>query len=303
MKTHQQIWGHLAAILTIFIWSVTFISIKVLLGSFSSVEIIVFRLIVALLALSIASPPHFALKRMDSSALRKEALYMAAGLCGVTLYGLLQNSALSYTLADNVSVLTSTAPLFTALAARAVFKEKLNANFFLGFTAAIVGIILITFSGAFVLKLNPLGDLLSILAAVVWAIYTILTKNISTQKSNLIPVTRKVIFYGLLFVLPVLPLLEFRFGLERLIVLPNLLNLLFLGLGSSALCLITWTYAVGVLGPVKTSLYMYMSPIITIVASAVVLDESITLIAGIGIALILIGMVLSDRGKVVPVTN
>jgi len=60
----------------------------------------------------------------------------------------------------------------------------------------------------------------------------------------MLAVTRKVFFYGLLFVLPVLPLFEFRPGLERLAVLPNLLNLLFLGVGASALCYITWNYAV-----------------------------------------------------------
>ena len=94
-------------------------------------------------------------------ALREEWKYMAAGLCGVTLYFLFQNIALTYTLAANVSVLVSVAPMFTALVARSIFKEKLKANFFLGFTAAMAGIILIAFNGSMVLKLNPLGDLLS----------------------------------------------------------------------------------------------------------------------------------------------
>lgn len=302
METQKQLWGHLAAFLTVFIWAITFISIKVLLVPFSPVEIIVYRLIVAVLALLAASPPSLALPRFDSIDLGKEAQYMAAGLCSVVLYSWIQNIALSYTLAGNVSVLTSTAPLFTALAARAIFKEKLKANFFIGFTAAMLGIIMITFNGSFVLKLNPLGDLLSILAAIVWACYTIITKNISAEQSNLISATRKVIFYGLLFILPVSPLLGFHLGFERLLVLPNLLNLLFLGLCSSALCLVTWSYAVGVLGPVKTSVYMYLSPIITIVASALLLHETITLVAGVGMALILIGMALSEREKTARLT-
>jgi drug/metabolite transporter (DMT)-like permease len=297
MKNRKVFWGHFLAFLTVFIWAVTFISIKVLLVPFSPVEIIVYRLIVAVLALLAVSPPRPAFPRLDSINLRKEAQYIVAGLLSVVLYSWIQNIALLYTLAGNVSVLTSTAPLFTALIARAIFKERFKANFMIGFFAAMMGIILITFNGSFVLKLNPIGDLLSILAAVVWACYTILTKNITAQQSNLISATRKVIFYGLVFTLLVSPLMGFQLGLERLIILPNLLNILFLGLCSSALCLVTWSYAVRILGPVKTSVYMYLSPIITIVASAVTLGETITLIAGAGMVLILIGMALSEREK------
>ena len=72
---------------------------------------------VVLVALFLASPPRPARGWFDLSALRGEWKVMAAGLCGVTLYFLAQNVALSYTLAANVSVLVSVAPLFTALLA------------------------------------------------------------------------------------------------------------------------------------------------------------------------------------------
>jgi drug/metabolite transporter (DMT)-like permease len=67
--------------------------------------------------------------------------------------------------------------------------------------------------------------------------------------------------------------------------------------GASALCFVTWNYAVHLLGPVKTSVYIYLVPLITIAASALVLHETITLVAGIGMALILVGMALSEREK------
>lgn len=222
---------------------------------------------------------------------------MLAGLCGVTLFILFQNIALSYTLAANVSVLISTAPLFTALAGRAILNENLKANFFFGFAIAIVGITLIAFNGSLVLKLNPLGDLLSLLAAMVWACYSVAIKKISTGQSAMFAVTRKVFFYGLLFLLPILPLFKFRFEWEQLVALPNLLNLLFLSVVASALCYVSWNYAVHLLGPVKTSTYIYLIPVVTIIASALVLHESITLVAGIGMLLILAGMALSEHEK------
>ncbi len=291
----KQLLGHLAALFTISIWGVTFISTKMLLGDFSPVEILFFRLILALAALIIASPPRLAWRWPERSFVQTEWKLAAAGLCGVTLYFLFQNIALSYTLAANVSVLISSAPLFTALVSRVSLNERLKANFFIGFTAAIAGIILIAFNGSVVLKLNPLGDLLSILAALVWALYSVLIKQISTQQSSLLGVTRKVVFYGLLFVLLVLPLFNFHLGLERLTELPNLLNLVFLGVGSSAVSYVTWNYAVHLLGPVKTSVYIYMVPVVTIAVSVLALHEPVTLVAGIGMALILTGMALSER--------
>jgi len=293
----QPLHGHLAAFFTVFVWGITFISTKVLLVSFTPVEIMFYRLVLAVLALFIVSPPRLAWGRLARHTLRAEWKLMAAGLCGVTLFFLFQNVALSYTLAANVSVLVSATPLFTALLSRLVLNEKLKAGFFLGFTAAMAGIILIAFNGRVVLKLNPLGDLLSLLAAVVWAIYSVLIKEISAQQSDVLAVTRKVFFYGLLFLLPILPLFEFHLGVERLAGLPNLLNLLFLGVMASALCYVTWNYAAHLLGPVRTTVYVYLVPLVTIVISALVLHEPLTLVAAIGMALILTGTLLSERGK------
>ncbi len=296
MKPPPQILGHLAATVTISVWGVTFISTKVLLGSFTPVEIMAFRLALAVLALFAVSPPSLARGKLGRQTLRDEWKFVAAGFCGVTLFFLCQNIALTYTLTANVSVLLSVAPLFTALVSRAAFNEKLTANFLLGFTAAIAGIILIAFNGSVVLKLNPLGDLLSLLAALGFACYSALIRKINAPPDALLAVTRKMFFYGLLLLLPILPLVGFRLGLERLTVVPNLLNLLFLGVGASALCYATWNYAVQRLGPVKTSAYVYVVPVVTIVASLLLLREPITLVAGIGMALILTGMVLSERG-------
>jgi drug/metabolite transporter (DMT)-like permease len=294
MRLPSALLGHLAALLTISIWGITFISTKVLLVAYSPVEILFFRLILAIVALSVASPPRLPLGRPSIQA---EWKYACAGLCGVTLFFVFQNVALTYTLAANVSVLLSAAPLFTALLSRTALGERLKANFFLGFGLAIAGIILIAFNGSFVLKLNPLGDLLSILAAVVWAAYSILIKTANAPQQALFAVTRKVFLYGLFFLLPVLPFWGFRLGLERLAALPNVFNLLFLGVLGSALCFATWNYAVHALGPVKTSVYVYLVPLVSMAAGVVWLHEPVTLVAGTGMALILAGMAVSELEK------
>ena len=56
--------------------------------------------------------------------------------------------------------------------------------------------------------------------------------------------------------------------------------------------------AVKVLGAVKTSIYIYLVPVITVVTSALILNEKVTVMSGIGTVLALIGLFLSEyRGK------
>ena len=148
------------------------------------------------------------------------------------------------------------------------------------------------------MQLNPIGDLLAVAAAVVWACYSVLTRKISGFGYHTIQTTRRVFAYGIIFMIPALFLFDCRTGAERFANPVYLGNLIFLGLGASALCFVTWNMAVKVLGAVKTSIYIYLVPVITVVTSALILKEKVTVMSGIGTVLALIGLFLSEyRGK------
>ncbi len=138
--------GHLAAALTILIWGTTFISTKILLTGFQPAEILFFRFVMGFLILLVICP-----KRLSGVSPLREAIFAAAGLCGITLYYLIENIALTFTSASNVGVIISAAPFFTAILARIFIKseEKLKINFFAGFAAAMAGIVLISFNPGF----------------------------------------------------------------------------------------------------------------------------------------------------------
>lgn len=283
--------GHLLALLTILIWGTTFISTKILLKDFTPVEILFFRFLIGyFVLLLIYSRP------IRTTSFKEELLFISAGLCGVTLYFLIENIALVYTLASNVGVIVSIAPFFTAVIAHFFLEEeKFHRQFFIGFLIALAGIILIGLNGSYLLQLNPIGDLLALLAPVVWAIYSVLMRKISLLKIHTIGATRRVFFYGLLFMLPPLFLFDFQLGLSRFKEISNVAHLLFLGLGASALCFLTWNKAVGILGAVKTSVYIYIVPVITVAASALVLNEKITWAILTGTFLTLTGSYISER--------
>ena len=288
MKSNHTM-GHLASLLTIIIWGTTFISTKILLVDFQPVEILFVRFVMGFFLL-LAAYPH-PLKTADD---KQELTFAAAGLCGICLYYLLENIALTYTMASNVGVIISVAPFFTALLSHLVLKEeKPKANFFVGFVVAMAGIFLISFNGS-KLELNPAGDLLALLAALIWACYSVLTKKISGYGYHTILTTRRIFCYGILFMIPTLFLFDFKLELARFANPVYLFNIIFLGLGASALCFVTWNFAVKVLGAVKTSIYIYMVPVITVVTSVVILHEQITALAAVGTVLTLAGLFLSE---------
>lgn len=172
-------------------------------------------------------------------------------------------------------------------------EEKLKAQFFVGFFVAMVGICFISFNGR-ELELNPIGDILAVVAALVWAVYSLLTRKISSYGYNTVQTTRRIFTYGIFFMIPFLFVFNFELDIQKFVMPEYILNLIYLGIGASALCFVTWNYAVKVLGAVKTSVYIYMVPVITVVTSAIVLKEEITVMAAAGTGLTLIGLFLSE---------
>lgn len=282
--------GHLIAFLTILIWGTTFISTKILLENFSPVEILLIRFVLGFLVLLVIYPHWLPFKEK-----KQEILFILAGLCGICLYYLLENIALIYTQASNVGVIISAAPFFTAIAARFIIgDEKLTWNFFVGFVLAMIGICCISFSGQANLQLNPLGDLLALSASVIWALYSIFVRLLNYYDCNMIQATQRIFAYGIVFMLPIAFYDGFDISIFLCLEPVNLFNLLYLGIGASALCFVMWNWAVKMLGAVKSSVYIYLVPVITVATAYIVLDERLAPIAFFGMFLTLAGLIVSQ---------
>lgn len=291
MTNNKQLTGRLCAFVTILVWGTTFISTKVLLVTFTPIEILFIRFLMGYAALWLVMP-----RKLPVTDKTQERYFAAAGLCGITLYYLLENIALTYSPASNIGVIVSIAPFFTAIMnCLFLHGERPGIQFYLGFVIAIAGICCISFGNQAGFSFNPIGDILAVLAAAIWALYSTLTKKISAFGHNTIQTTRRTFFYGIVFMLPALLLMGFDVRASQFTDPTNLFNLVFLGLGASALCFVTWNLAVKLLGSVRTSVYIYIVPVITVLTSALILHERITLSSVCGIALTISGLFLSER--------
>ena len=72
------------------------------------------------------------------------------------------------------------------------------------------------------------------------------------------------------------------------------LNLFFVALFASALCFIMWNQATKLIGVVRTNIYVYLTPVFTIIASIIILDESLSLLAFCGAMLVLFGVMIAE---------
>lgn len=281
--------GHLLALITIIIWGTTFVATKTLLRDYDALQIMLMRFFLAWVLLLLLT------RRIEKPvSLKEEAGIFALSLSGVSLYYFFENTALTYTLASNVSIILAAAPIFTAVLAHIFTKdEKLNGRIWAGFVIAIAGVVLVVFNGTYVLKLNPLGDALSILAALSWGVYSVLLKGYVGRYDSL-SLTRRMAFYA---VIVTAPFATWGKGLPSplpLLKAENLFCLLFLGLLGSALCYVAWNRAIERIGLVNTNNYIYLNPFITMVAAAIVLDEKITGAGFVGAVLIVGGIFVSE---------
>ena len=153
--------GHLLALAVSIVWGTTYISTKVLLEAFHPVEILIFRFVLAWAILFLCAPkPH--LPRSFPS----ELPFLGAALSGLTFYSLLENYALTFSMASTVGLIVSSAPMFTALLLWLCRRTtRPGASFFVGFVLAMAGIALISLAEGESFDFHPIGCLLALASA------------------------------------------------------------------------------------------------------------------------------------------
>ena len=276
--------GHLMALACVLVWGSSFVVSKGLMHFLQPVQLMLLRFLLAYCALWIIHPKWY-------FKWKEEWRFLLMALFSNTLYFLAENTALTLTQTTNVSILVSTTPLVTALLLPLLYKEETpTGKQAAGFAVSFIGVVLVVLNGTLALKLQPRGDVLALLASVSWAAYGMLLKCWGNVYNSFL-ITRKLMFYGIVTVLPLVLTCSKPIDLVTLMLPVNLAKLVYLGIVSSAMCYLLWGGAVQKIGVLKANLYIYMNPLVTLLVSAIFLQEKITLLGFAGILLVISGMV------------
>ena len=292
-KGHSDFWYHVAAFAMILVWGISFLNTRVLLDAgLTPTEIFVARFSIAYLSLLLVS--RF---KVRYTGWRDELLFVVCGIAGGSAYFIAENTALELTLISDVAVLVSIAPLTTALMGAIFYRdERITLLTGVGMVIAFIGSVMLALKDGFVWGDSILGDMLAILAAFVWAFYSMALKRLNRTYTTLF-ITRKLFFYGVLSALPLLALEDTQLDMATLKQPEVWGNLLYLGLICSMAAYFIWGITVKRIGAVRASKYFYLSPIISMIAAALWFGERTNAVAYLGCVLILAGVVMAEKFK------
>nr|WP_263622673.1 DMT family transporter [Halobacillus halophilus] len=279
----------LYATLSITFWGVSFVSTKAVLEVLDPFSLLVVRF-------GIGSIFLFCFINLLKEHLRVPLAYiphlLSLGVLGVFVHQVIQASALLTIQASDAGWLIAFSPIFTVLLSIVFLKERLTRARAAGITIAVSGVLFITTLGSghsFNFALS-IGYFLMILSTLNWAVYSVLLKKLAIPLPSIV-ITFYMSMCGFILTLPFLLRNQ---GWHQLVNLESYYwgHLLFLGVFVSALAYWYWAKALEIMEASQVSVFLYLEPLATLIAAALLLKESFSWLSITGGWLIIFGVLL-----------
>lgn len=201
------------------------------------------------------------------------------------------------TTATNIALINTTIPIMVALLSWLLLGDRTRPIQALGIALAVVGILVVVGRGELTtltaLQAQP-GDLLMVLAVFCWGLFSVLLRRQSVPLTPLAFLTVQVAL-GTLVILPfyLVDLWFFSGGFE--VGVGSLVPLLYFAIFPGLLAYAFWNHAVHQVGPARSAIFMYLTPVFATVLATVFLDETLGMPHMVGGLLILAGLYLATR--------
>jgi drug/metabolite transporter (DMT)-like permease len=284
--------GFVCAITTVILWSGNFVVARGLNDVIPPVSLAFWRWAVAIVFLL-----PFAIKPLmaQKSWLKENAGYLSlVSFLGVTLFNSLIYYAAQSSSAINLSLIAITFPIFVLILSRVFLKEHIGWNKLVGIILVLIGVFLLISKGDLSGLTNltfAQGDLWMLLAALTFAVYSMLLKH-KPAGIDVSAFQLASFILGLLFLLPFY-LLELYFVPIKAISNAAILSILYVGIFSSFLAYILWTKAIALIGAVNAGMVYYAMPIFSGILAIIILDEKLTGLHIYSAIFILLGILLA----------
>jgi len=278
------------------VWGVNFAVVKFALAEFFPLSFTVTRFMLAALFLFtvlLATGEPLKIDRKDRFAV------VRLGFIGIALYNIFFMYGLKYTSASHSALFISLSPLFAVLLQAASGRERLTVRGIAGIALASLGVFLIIRSHGSLnfTSAEVFGDILTLIASMLWALYTTASKPLLERYSS-VKVTAYAMAAGSILLVPV--------GAYDMLIQPwsaistrSWAAFAFSAIVSGGVAFSLWYQGIKRIGVTRTITYHYLVPFVAVVFAALFLGERITLlqIAG-GISIIGgVGLVQGGRGQ------
>jgi drug/metabolite transporter (DMT)-like permease len=285
--------AEIGALAVMVVWSGNFIVVKAALLELPPVAFTTIRFLLAAAVLLLVCR----LREGSLGIPRRDVLPLAAlGAIGFGIYQTLWTVGLSWSTAGDSALLIAATPIFTLLIAAAIGSDHLTRPRLVGAAVSFAGVGLVVLSagrGSF--GTHVLGNVITIVAAALWAIYVAFGAPVLRRHSPL-RTTAWAVFFGTLVMLPIGAWQLATSDLSKLTIATPL-AVLYAGLVSIALGNVVQFRAVQVIGPARATTFQFLVPALTVLLAAMLLAEQIRAEQIVGGAVIILGILVARRGR------
>ena len=226
------------------------------------------------------------------------------GIVGFGCYQILWSVGLQSISAGDSALLIATTPVFTAILSALTGSDSLSPLRLAGALLSFVGVAVVIESGpGFDLTASLIGDLLTLGAAMCWAIYTAFGANVLRRHSPLKTTTWAVVA-GTVFLAPLgiaqLASSGIEGGMEAAIasgaLVAAILAILYSGTMAAGVANVVIFHAIKLVGPTRITALQSLVPAMAVVLAAIFLGEPIRPGQVVGGVIILAGVAILRRG-------
>lgn len=229
---------------------------------------------------------------------RKELLlYIWLGILGVAAFNLLYYSGMKYTMASEASLIMAAAPVTTAILAAIFVGERLTVWKLIGAIVSFAGVGLVVGADLGIVGYNPtrlLGDALILAATLAWTGQMIITRVAMTRASPLAVAAYSGVI-GMVFLVP-FGAWEMAGQSQTLSSVPSWAAILYGAIFANVLASVLWNVGIRDVGASRASVLSNLMPVIALLLSVVLLNETLYPMHLAGAALVLVGVLFTVRG-------
>lgn len=284
---------YMELIFSMLFWGLSFVWFKEAYPDFQPITIIFFRLLISFpFLLSVA-------KLMGKLTLPKRkdlGLFILLAFFEPFLYFLGESFGLKYVTSTLASVIVATIPLITPFVGNYFFKEKLSVNNYLGIAISFIGVLMVVAFENSVGEAPLIGIILMILAVFSTQGYVVALKKL-TYNYNAISIVGFQNMIGAIFFAPLFLLTdfkEFKFSVHSA---GDFLPIIYLAIFASSMAFFLYTVGMKRIGLTRSMVFTNFIPVVTAVASVILLKEKMGVIKVMGIVITIFGLFISQRGK------
>ena len=279
----------LILVLVSLVWAGSFVVVKIGTRNISPIHIGFLRFLVA-------TPLMFLvvlLKKEKPRRLNYKDLpaFVILALTGVTLLYVFQFTGIKYTTASTSAVLINTNVMFIAILSFLVLRESFTLKKAAGIILGFLGATIIVTNGYLDIGSSFLGDVLILLSAFCWAVYSVIGK-ILLKRYNPLTLNTYAFALGTIFYIP---FVINDFGSIFFITLEGWLIILYLALFCSVFGYVAWYFVLSHVDASKAAIFLNLIPLFTILLSLLI-GEIVTIFLIAGAACIIYGIYLTQKG-------